>query len=54
MTLNNFHYAMTLMEQLYGITIQEDQFEEIALVANSCTLKNNASGIEYGNCIARI
>ncbi len=33
MTLNNFHYSMTLMEQLYGITMQEDQFEEIALVA---------------------
>ena len=33
MTLNNFHYSMTLMEQLYGITMQEDAFEEIALVA---------------------
>lgn len=31
--LNNFYYAMTLMEQLYGTTIPEDQFEEIALVA---------------------
>ena len=33
MTLNNFHYSMTLMEQLYGITMQEDQFEETGLVA---------------------
>lgn len=31
--MNNFHYAMTLMEQMYGITLQEDAFEELALVA---------------------
>lgn len=33
MTLNNFHYSMTLMEQLYGTTMQEDSWEEVALVA---------------------
>ena len=33
MSYNNFHYAMTLMEQLYGITLQEDQFEELGLIA---------------------
>lgn len=33
MILNNFHYPIILMEQLYGVTMQEDQFEEIALVA---------------------
>lgn len=32
MNYNNFHYAMSLMETLYGITMPEDQFEEIALV----------------------
>lgn len=31
--LNNFHYAMTLMDQLYGVTMQEDSWEELALVA---------------------
>lgn len=29
--LSNFHYAMNLLNILYGITIQEDEFEEIAL-----------------------
>lgn len=31
--LNDFHYAQTLLEQLYGITIPEEDFEEIGLVA---------------------
>lgn len=31
MNYNDFHYAMSLMETLYGITMSEDQFEEIAL-----------------------
>ena len=31
MKLNNFHYAMSLMNTLYGITIPEDEWEEIAL-----------------------
>lgn len=29
--LSDFHYAMNLLNILYGITIQEDEFEEIAL-----------------------
>lgn len=33
MQLNDFHYSMSLMETLYGITMQEDAFEEVALVA---------------------
>lgn len=32
MQLNPFQYAMSLMETLYGITMQEDEWEEIALV----------------------
>lgn len=32
MEYNDFHYSMNLLNQLYGITLQEDQFEEIALV----------------------
>lgn len=31
--MNDFHYASTLAEQLYGVQLKEDQFEEIALVA---------------------
>lgn len=33
MTYNNFHYAMSLMNHLYGITLPEDDWEEIALIA---------------------
>lgn len=30
--LQDFHYSMNLLEMLYGITIQEDTWEEIALI----------------------
>lgn len=30
--MNNFYYALNLLNILYGITIPEDQFEEIALI----------------------
>lgn len=30
--LNNFHYAMSLCQTLYGIDLKEDEFEEIALI----------------------
>lgn len=33
MTTNNFYYAYTLLDQLYGIDIPEDQFEEVGLIA---------------------
>lgn len=29
--LNPFHYAMSLLNTLFGITVQEDEFEEIAI-----------------------
>lgn len=31
--MNVFHYAMSLMDTLYGIHMQEDDWEEIALIA---------------------
>lgn len=33
MQLNDFHYALSLAEELYGITMQEDSFEEVGLIA---------------------
>ena len=33
MTLNNFYYALSLLNELYGIDISEDRFEEIGLIA---------------------
>lgn len=29
---NNFHYSLSLLETLYGITLPEEEFEEIALL----------------------
>lgn len=29
--MENFHYAMSLLETLFGLSIQEDKFEEIAI-----------------------
>ena len=31
MKYNDFHYSMSLLNMLYGITVQEDEWEEIAL-----------------------
>lgn len=50
MTLNNFHYSMTLMEQLYGITMQEDQFEEIGLVAWNLIGNKHTKLYRYSVC----
>ncbi len=33
MTLNDFHYGLSLLETMYGISLQEEDYEEIALVA---------------------
>lgn len=33
MTTNDFHYSLSLLNTLYGINLQEDEFEEIGLVA---------------------
>lgn len=30
--MNPFHYAMSLLDTMFGITIREDQFEEIAII----------------------
>ena len=29
--MNNFHYGLSLLETLYGITIPEETYEEITL-----------------------
>lgn len=30
--MNDFHYAMSLLNSLFGLTVQEDQFEEMAII----------------------
>ncbi len=51
MKLNNFHYAMSLMETLYGISIQEDQFEEIALLAWNLIGNKRTRLYRYSVCV---
>lgn len=49
--LNNFHYAMSLMETLYGITLQEDQFEELALVGWNLIGNKHTKLYRYSVCL---
>lgn len=52
MSLNDFHYAMSLMETLYGITMQEDQFEEIALVGWNLIGNKRTRLYRYSTCVS--
>lgn len=52
MMLNDFHYAMSLMETLYGITMQEDQFEEIALVGWNLIGNKRTRLYRYSTCVS--
>lgn len=51
MILNNFHYPMVLMEQLYGISMQEEAYEEIALVAWNLIGNKRYRLYRYSTCI---
>lgn len=50
MTTNNFYYALSLAHQLYGLDIQEDQFEEIALVAWNQIGNKRCKLYKYSQC----
>lgn len=50
--LNNFHYALSLMETLYDITMQEDKFEEIALVAWNHIGNKRVRLYRYSTCVS--
>lgn len=47
----NFHYAMNLLNMLYGITLQEDEFEEIALIGWSLIGNKRVKLYKYSTCI---
>lgn len=48
--MNPFYYAMTLMDTLYGITMQEDVFEETALVAWNLIGNKRYRLYKYSTC----
>ena len=49
--LNSFYYAMSLMETLYGITMSEDEFEEVAIVAFDLIGNKRTRLYRYETCI---
>lgn len=49
--MNNFHYAMSLMETLYGITLPEEQFEEIALLGWGLIGNKRTRLYRYSTCV---
>lgn len=51
MTTNNFHYAMSLCQTIYGVDLQEDQFEEIALVAWGMIGNKRTRTYRYSVCM---
>ena len=51
MKLNNFHYAMSLMNTLYGITIPEDEWEEIALTGWNLIGNKRTRIYRFSTCI---
>lgn len=49
--MNDFHYAMSLMETLYDISLPEEQFEEIALVAWDLIGNKRTRLYRYSICV---
>ena len=49
--MNNFYYAETLMETLYGITMPEDVFEEIGLVSWNLIGNKRYKLYQYKVCV---
>lgn len=48
---NNFHYSMSLMNTLYGITMSEEDWEEIALVAWNLIGNKRTKIYRYSVCM---
>lgn len=52
MKYNDFHYSMSLLNMLYGITVQEDEFEEIALVGWNMIGNKRMRVYRYKTCVS--
>lgn len=50
MNFNDFHYAMSLAETIYGVQMKEEDFEEIALVAWNLIGNNRTKIYRYKTC----
>lgn len=49
--LNDFHYGLSLLETMYGISLQEEDYEEIALVAWGLIGNKRSKLYRYTTCI---
>ena len=52
MKYNDFHYSMNLLNMLYGITVQEDEWEEIALVGWNMIGNKRMRIYRYKTCVS--
>lgn len=48
---NDFHYGLSLLDTLYGINLQEEQYEEIALVGWNLIGNKRAKLYKYSICL---
>ena len=51
MTYNDFHYGLSLLDSLYGINLQEENYEEIALVGWNLIGNKRARTYRYSVCL---
>ena len=49
--MNNFKYSMSLLNTMFGITIQEDDFEEIAIVGWNMIGNKRMRIYRYSTCV---
>lgn len=49
--MNNFYYAMSLLDILYGMSMPEDEFEEIALIGWNLIGNKRVRLYRYSTCV---
>lgn len=49
--MNNFYYAMSLLDILYGMSMSEDEFEEIALIGWNLIGNKRVRLYRYSTCV---
>lgn len=52
MTLNNFHYGLSLLETLYGLSMTEEEYEETALIAWGLIGNKRTRLYRYSTCVS--
>lgn len=50
--MNDFYYALSLLETLYGISLQEEDFEEIAILAWNQIGNRRSKLYKYSTCLS--